>query len=322
MWLLWSCISILLYAFCEIYEKKGSDIEEPYSGAKMLVWFGIFGLAVALFVSLTGLRESRIGFFKMAVENPAMILSTVFYFLSLLLAFISLKLIPVSVEAPITNTSGSLSFIGAILLYAVLGKYREIRCEVTPVKLIVVLVIFAVVALFSLIYHHRVEIGSDDGVPEWNRSSSRRRRRLFSVLGIVFAVLSAASDAGNSVVSYYVLDEVAESNDYLFFSNLLFSLLGAGAWVFVSIKEKRLFNPFEKTQSAKAIGAGLDCAGMVTNVLAINENPFFADAIISTYFVFTVLLSHIMLKEKLNRKQCLCVAILVICICAFAFLDA
>ena len=322
MWILFSCISIFLYSLCEIYEKKGSSFEESNSEAKLLVWFGLFGLLIACFVSINGLRETDTGFFEMAIENPALILSTVFYFLSLLFAFMSLKLIPVSIEAPITNISGSISFVGAIILFIILGKYQKVIEEITSIKLLLVLIIFLVVLLFSYLYHKRIENDEDINEYKKNKMIGNKRKALFyATVGILLAVLSSICDAGNSVVSYYVLNEIAESNDYIYFSNLLFFLLGCLAWIIVSFKEKKIYNPFSKNQHIKAIGAGFDCLGMVTNVLAVDANPFFADPIISTYFIFTIILSQILLKEKLNKKQYLCAFVLVICICLFAILD-
>ena len=322
MWILYSCISIAFYALCEIYEKKGSDIEESHSEAKLLVWFGLFGLLVACFVSISGLRETDTSFFDMAIDDPALILSTVFYFLSLLFAFISLKLIPVSIEAPITNISGSISFVGAILLFIFLGNFQKIYEEVTLIKVVLVVIIFIVVLIFSNLYHERIE---DDDISEYEKhriSGNKRKALFYATIGILFAVLSSMCDAGNSIVSYYVLDGIADSNDYIYFSNLLFFLLGCISWIVVSIIEKHIYNPFSKNQHIKAIGAGLDCLGMVTNVLAVDANSFFADPIISTYFIFTVVLSRILLKEKLNKKQTICAIVLVICISLFAFLDS
>ena len=68
-------------------------------------------------------------------------------------------------------------------------------------------------------------------------------------------------------------------------------------------KDRKGLQSVRRNQRDKAIGALLDCAGMVTCVLAISHNPFFADPIISTYFVFTALLSRFLLKEKLTVRQ-------------------
>lgn len=308
MWLIYSIGSIILFAFCEIYEKKGANQDEPYSEVKMLVWFGIFALVVSVFISVTGLRETKIGILGMLTQNPAILLAAVFYFLSLLFAFISLTLIPVSIESPITNSSGALCFIGAVVLYAIMGKYEVLAQEVTPLKWILVAVMCSTVIVFSVMSH--------------SGTAGNAKTRAAAVFGILFAGLSAVCDAGNSVVIYYILADYADSNDYLFASNLLFAAMGAIAWIYVSVRIGKAYNPFGGNQRDKAIGALLDCAGMVTCVLAVSYNPFFADPIISTYFVFTAVLSRFLLKEKLTVKQWLCIFILVAGLCAFAVLDA
>lgn len=322
MWIVYSSISILFYAFCEIYEKKGSNIDEENSESKLLVWFGIFGLLVACFVSISGIRETNTNFIEMIQEYPYIFLGTAFYFLSLFFAFISLKFIPVSIEAPITNTSGGLSLIGAIILHMSLNRYEEIAEEITSLKLLLISIIFFVVTIFSIIYHNRVKQEEDENtLGILYKKGQHKKALLYVVVGIVCALLSSLCDAGNSVVSYYVLGEVADSNDYLYLSNMIFFVLGVISWIYISIKEKHIYNPFRKDQLDKAVGACLDCFGMVSNVLAISANPFFADPIISTYFMFTVLLSRFILKEKLSRSQYICIAVLVVCISGFAFLD-
>lgn len=325
MWLVWSCIAIVLFAFCEIYEKKGSVFEEQCSETKLLVWFGIFGLIFAFSISVMGLRESNEGIISMIMKNPVFILSPIFYFLSLLLAFISLKFIPVSVEVPITNTDGILCFIGAILLYAFRGKFVEIAEDVSPIKLILVVIVTITAFIFSVMYEQKVESGEDTELVEKIRKQGNKtsfiRAKLLAIIGIICAVLSAMFDAGDSVILYYILDEVADSYDYLYFSNMMYAIFGLLAWIYVSVKLKKLYNPFEKGQGNKALGAFFDCAGTVVTVFAVAENPFLSDPLISTYFVFTVLLSRIILKEKLSLRQYVCIAILLCGIFAFAILD-
>lgn len=326
MWLVWSCIAIVLFAFCEIYEKKGSAFEEPYSEIKLLVWFGIFGLLVATFISVIGIRETNEGIFSMMIENPVFILSPIFYFLSLLLAFISLKFIPVSVEVPITNTNGILCFVGALLLFGLRGKFDRIIEDVSLEKIILVAIVTVTAIIFSVMYERKVRSGEDtelaEKIEKHGKNSSHLEAKFLAVVGVICAVLSAMFDAGDSVVSYYILDEVADSYDYLYFSNMLYAILGLVAWIYVSFKLKRLYNPFGRGQENKALGAFFDCAGMAVSIFAVAENPFLSDPLISTYFVFTVLLSRIILKEKLSLKQYVCIVILVCGIFAFAILDA
>lgn len=103
MWLLYFIISIILFALCEVYEKKGSSIKDECSELKIIVWFGIFGFIVAFALNALGIRESNTSFFVMAYENKLFILNAVLYCLALFMAFISLKFIPLAIEVPITN---------------------------------------------------------------------------------------------------------------------------------------------------------------------------------------------------------------------------
>lgn len=322
MWIFWSCVSIVIYSFCLIYEKKGVNINEKYCEIKMLIWFGICGLLVSIFVSIFNLRETSASFIKLFIESPPIILSTLFYYASLLLSFISLKFIPVSIETPIANTYSCFTFIGAILLFLSLGEYQKITTELTPEKVVLVVIIFIVLIIFSILYRDEVKDNEESNLLDKKATNSKSKILFYATVGIILAVLSSITDAFSSIVDYYILNDVIGTVDYLYFYNLLFFILAVFGWVYVSVKEKKIYNPFKKDQYVKAIGSGLDCLGTVTATLAINANQFYADPLISTTFIFTVVLSRIMLKEKLNWKQYICVIVLVLCIVGFAILDA
>lgn len=325
MWLVWTCVAIIFYALCEVYEKKSVDFEEPFSEGKLLVWFGIFALLVSVLISVAGLRESDVDIIHRIVESPVFVLSPVFYFLSLFIAFVSLKLIPVSVEVQITNTDGIMSFIGAVSLYAFLGKYDVITEKVTPVKVILVLLTTVTALVFSAMHQKNVRTGEDAELAEKIKKRGKKgifgNAKVLTAIGIICAFLSAAFDAGDSVIEYYIIGEVADSYEYLFFAGIVTWILSLVVWIYISIRLKKAYNPFSKGQLNKALGAFLDCTGTVATVLAVAENPFWTNPLVSTYGVFTVLFSRIILKEKLSLKQYVCIGILVCEICAFAFLD-
>lgn len=323
MWLVWSCIAIVLFALCEIYEKKGSSIKEECSELKIIIWFGIFGFIVALAIKTFGLRESNTSFFVMACENKLLIINAGLYCLALFMAFISLKFIPLVIEVPITNTDGIFCFIGAVLLYAIRGNFEEIRSEVTIPKVILVTIILIVVIVFSILHYNNFKKDKDNFVGKLLNSVSGSKIKLvtFVIFGILCAFLSAILDASHSVIIYYILDEVVDSFDFIYFNNILYGIIGILIYIYILIKYKKFYNPFKKSEYNRMMGACLDCIGNIATVLAVNINPFWADPIISTYFVFTVFLSSILLKEKLKMNQYVCVILLSLCIIAFAIFD-
>ena len=82
--------------------------------------------------------------------------------MSLLFLFISLKFIPLSINVPITSTNGIYCFAGAIILYAALGKFQEVREEVTFIKIVLVLVVTLTIAVSSILYNRFVRIHGDN----------------------------------------------------------------------------------------------------------------------------------------------------------------
>ena len=140
-------------------------------------------------------------------------------------------------------------------------------------------------------------------------------------IGIVFAVVSALCDASDSVVTYYILEEVCGSSDYIFIYYLISGIIAGFAYIILIIKTGKLYNPFAFSENSRIAGSGLDCLGTVAANLGVALNPFFADPLISTYFIFTILFSRIIMREKFDKRQYLCVAVILICVVLFALLD-
>lgn len=318
MWIVWSLISIVFFSLSGIFEKKGSRVEEECTELKLLVWFGIFSIAVAVCIETFGLRELDANLFEFLRENPAIMLCPLFYMLSLLFLFISLKFIPLSINVPITSTNGIYCFAGAIILYAALGKFQEVREEVSLIKVVLVLAVTVTIAVSSILYNRFVHKNYEDR----EYIELKKKTPLFVIVGIVFAVFSALSDASDSVVTYYILEEVCGSLDYIFIYYLISGIIAFFAYILLTIKTRKLYNPFARSEKYKMAGSGLDCLGTVTSNLAVALNPFFADPLISTYFIFTIFFSRMLLREKFDKKQYFCIAVIFICVVLFAILDA
>lgn len=317
MWIFWSIIAILLFAFCEIYEKKASNIDEDYTELKMLIWFGIFSLLVIVGIKILGLRELDMNIIEFLSKNPVVIFSPIFYMLSLLFAFISLKYIPVSIEVPITNTNGIYCFLGAIILYAILGKFDEVREEVTIIKIILVIVVTITIIFSSIIYNNYVYKNKES--EEYKKL--RKKISAFALFGILLAFLSALCDAGDSIITYYMFEEVCGTYDFLYVYYSINVIIAVFAYIYLIIRTKKIYNPFLAKEKCKMIGAGLDCAGTVASNLAVAANPFFADPLMSTYFIFTIIFSRFILKEKFDKKQYICIAVILVCVFVFVVLD-
>ena len=317
-WLLFSALSILLYAFCELFDKQGSEYEEKYSELKIFIWFGIASGIVSLCMRLLGLTEGEMTVFSLLRERPYALLSPVLYALCLVAAFLALKLIPMSIEVVFCNFDGLFTFVGVIIMYLAFGENALLDEEITPLKIILVLAAMVCVVVESVL-----ENRSEDREENALRAEGRRLGRggYFAVTGIILAVLSAVLDSASSLVDIYLLYDLSETNDYVCIHGYLTAMLGAVAYVLLWILEKKPYNPFKKQERPKALGAGFDSAGTVFYMLAVAENPIYSGGIISTYCVFSILFAAVFLKEKLRKSQKILITVTLLVVFCFTIAD-
>jgi drug/metabolite transporter (DMT)-like permease len=80
-----------------------------------------------------------------------------------------------------------------------------------------------------------------------------------------------------------------------------FFIMAVICFIYVYVIKKERFEV--KFDGPKWIGALCETAGQFSYIYAIGDNPTVAAPMISSYCVFSVLLSRIILKEKLSAKH-------------------
>ncbi|MGN0413136.1 MAG: EamA family transporter, partial [Lachnospiraceae bacterium] len=75
-------------------------------------------------------------------------------------------------------------------------------------------------------------------------------------------------------------------------------------------KMKHPYNPFRKEESLKCAGGLMELLGNVCYTYAVAINPVLVTPITSSYCIVTIFAARILLKEKLQKKQYICLAIL------------
>jgi drug/metabolite transporter (DMT)-like permease len=78
------------------------------------------------------------------------------------------------------------------------------------------------------------------------------------------------------------------------------------------IVKKYKYNPFKKKEAVRCGAATGETVGAITYIFAAASNPVLTVPITSSYCLVTIVLAHILLKEKLTKKQYLSLACLVI----------
>ena len=99
---------------------------------------------------------------------------------------------------------------------------------------------------------------------------------------------------------------------------LTFAIVGIVLFIFMQIKKVKFELPKQKSKIAAAV---CETAGQLTYVYAMSGNGAIAAPIISSVCVVSLLLSRIVLKEKLTNRQYLFIGIIIVGILMLAVLE-
>ena len=99
--------------------------------------------------------------------------------------------------------------------------------------------------------------------------------------------------------------------DFLIVESLAFVIIGLFSYIYLWFKKKQPYNPFRKTESVRWSSGIMELLGNVCYTYAVASNPVLATPITSSYCIVTIIAARILLKERLQKKQYICLAILV-----------
>lgn len=280
MWFILSLIAIMFWGGSDLFSKMGSEPTDKYSHWKIVVAVGtVMGLH-ATFEILTGTKFYPIDFIKYL---PASAL----YIGSMILGYVGLRYLMLSVSSPICNSSGAVACILCLIFL------RDMPDGLTWVG--IVLVVIGVIGL-SL-----AEKANDD---ELKRMASKEENQKYRVgfIAILLPIFYCVLDGLGTVADALLLDSGRVNEDsanIAYEYTFLFMAIIAFLYVYV-IKKQRFEKKYDRP---KWLGAVCETAGQFAYIYAIGSNPTVAAPMISSYCVFSVVLSRIILKEKLSFKH-------------------
>ena len=192
-----------------------------------------------------------------------------------------------SVSSPICNSSGAVACILCLIFL------RDMPDGLTWVG--IVLVVIGVIGL-SL-----AEKANDD---ELKRMASKEENQKYRVgfIAILLPIFYCILDGLGTVADALLLDSGRVNEDsanIAYEYTFLFMAIIAFLYVYV-IKKQRFEKKYDRP---KWLGAVCETAGQFAYIYAIGSNPTVAAPMISSYCVFSVVLSRIILKEKLSFKH-------------------
>ncbi len=305
-WFFLAIFCVLGWGCADLFYKKGSSEDDRYSHLKIAVWVGLVmgfcSLALLPFAE-SGADPSTI--IKNAVRySPA----SLCYIISMVIGYAGLRYLDLSIASPVQNASGGFSALCMILWYAIRGTVGTIFEKLTFLDLAgTALVVIGMI--FMGIVEQKLSVSARKLNPE-------EKKYRFGALALLFPILYCLFDTLGTAADGIILDEEMGLGlgeiDVLVLYGLTFFLAGLGSWIFLLIKLKKPYNPFQRTEWPKAVAASCEEIGQVFYVYALAAHPVLAAPVVACYCIVSVILSHIFLKEKLKLAQYICIVVVIL----------
>ena len=280
MWFILSLTAIVFWGGSDLFSKIGSPSDDKYSHWRIVMAVGaVMGLHATIEL-ITGTKFEPLDFIR---YFPA----TALYISSMIIGYVGLRYVMLSVSSPICNSSGAVACVLCLIFL------RQMPDPLTWVG--IVLVTIGVVGLAF------VEKKGDSEVRELSEKAENKKY-VSGFIAVFFPIFYCILDGLGTFADALLLDSGIVNEDsaniaYEF--TFLFMAILAYFYV-VWIKKQPLT---AETAKPKLAGALCETAGQFAYIFAIGSNATVAAPMISSYCVFSVLLSRIFLKEKLSAKH-------------------
>ena len=297
IWLLLVVAAILMWSATSLLYKAGvHDGKEEHICLKYSVCVGIVFFAISLVYLI--IREEPFSIFESAVRYWPMTVFGIVYAIVNTISYKGYVYNEATVESPVEGISGGTSVILLILAYLALGRADSITALLTPLRTAGILVILVFVILLSVVRNRENRKDLQDQKQKW----------MLRGLGtLIFPVVFAVIDGLETIVTGVCLDTTygfsMPEGDSIIIVGMEYAAFALGFWVYINIKEKKIYNPFTKKSTTRILGAVADNVGIVLYAYAMAINSVSTDPLLAVYPVFVMLGGRLLMKEKVSKAQ-------------------
>lgn len=288
-WYISAVLTILLWGIADLFYKKGTDPKDRYSHLRIVIMVGlVMGIQAVFELNKMNWQFDLFNIIKYLPVSSM-------YILSMALGYIGLRYLEVSINSPVSNTSGA---IAGILAFIVLGKTMN-AMQLVAVSMIT----FGLIAI-SIIQRKLAEEEA-----KLNKIIIERKYKL-GAIALIFPILYAVIDALGTFLDDVYLSNLMSPEEALISYELTFLFCGILALIYIVVIKKQKFEIFKEKD--KALAAIFETAGQFFYVYALDTNSVVVAPMIASYSIVSVILGRIFLKEKLTFKQYVVIAIVMI----------
>lgn len=287
-------ITLLFWAFADLFYKKGNDNDDKNSHLKtgMTVGF-IMGIHATLFLIFT---KTPISLNDIIIYLPV----SLCYITSMVIGYKGLKYIELSLSSPIQNSSGAIT---ALLLFLIF------KISLSPLEIVGVITLFIGVLSLSLLEIY------------YDKENRHALIKNLTIQAIFFPIIYALFDGLGTFLDSVYLDQmnIISSDTALVAYEYSFLIYAVIVYLYLRYRkhEKKILNNTKN----EWIAAVLETLGQFTYVYAIADNSIITIPVIACYSSVSVLLAHIFLKEKLTIYQHIAIIIIMTGIAVLAIAE-
>jgi drug/metabolite transporter (DMT)-like permease len=290
MWLIMAIVTLLLWGIADLFYKKGNNEKDKYSHLKTGMLVGlVMGIHAIIYMIVKHLSFDLMAMLKYLPVSLC-------YIISMVLGYKGLKYINLSVSSPIQNSSG---IITSILL-----------CIIFKVSLSIYEIIGLILMTIGVWILSFIE----------NKENKKVVLKKIGLTAIIFPIMYLIIDGAGTFLDAVYLDHLEIVSEDIALISYEFTFLIYGILVFIYLKYNKekimLFN-----EKDKLFAAVFETFGQFTYVFAISSHSVITAPIVGCYCAFSVLLSRLFLKEKLNKWQYLALILILSGIILLAILE-
>lgn len=297
IWLLLVVGAILVWSATSLLYKAGvHDEKEEHICLKYSVCVGLVFFVIAVIYLI--IRDEPFSIFESAVRYWPMTVFGIIYAIINTISYKGYIYNEATVESPVEGISGGASTILLIIAYLALGRAQSVAQLLTPLRSAGIIVILICVILLSVIRNRE------------NRNKPRNQKQKWMLRGLgtlIFPVVFAVIDGLETIVTGVCLDTTfgyaMPEGDSIIIVGMEYAAFALGFWIYIRIKEKKIYNPFTRRSAPRILGAIADNVGIVLYAYAMAINSVSTDPLLAVYPVFVMIGGRIFMKEKVSKAQ-------------------
>ena len=305
MAIVFTLLSMLMVCGEDLYEKKSvsSRVEDAL---KTLVWYGIFNAVVLCALLLFGLDETSLMPHELILNKPVVLLNPVCSYACLFFALVAYKYVGISVRNTFANVDGLFYILFLVTYHVLTGNAGFAARLFTPTMAIGLILILGVTIIYPSLKDPQEE-KQGQLAPE-SAGSSRTALKI----GIALAIVSALFDGADSFISSVLIgDNIVDSVEFIAANTLVQVIITVFVWIYLWIKNKKMYNSFRKTEKYRFISQAFSAAGDLFYIFALSGDALLGVVLWNVFPVLDILGARTLMKEKLTRTQYLVLFILI-----------